>query len=272
MSLRPELAAALRAHWPDYLAEAAGLAVFIACASLLTIALEHPASPLHQVLAAHGAGPVGRRALLGAGMCLVVASLAYNPWGKQSGAHFNPAITLAFWQLGRITRADAGWYGLAQAGGGIASALVLKALLGTYYAHPSIHFITTRPGSWGAGVAFAAEFGISFGLMLTLLLVLQSRRFKKAAGWITGGLIMLYIVVEMPYSGMSLNPFRSLASAVAAGNFHGLWIYLLAPSGAMWLAAALFQRTSSQPTAGPHYPAKPSAPNCHPEHSAIKAA
>ncbi len=153
MSLRTELAAALPAHWPCYLAEAGGLALFMACASLLTVALEHPASPVHQLLVAHGAGPAWRRVPMGLGMGLVIAALAYIPWCRRSGGHINPAITLAFWQLGRIGRADALWYGLAQAGSGIAAAAVLKVLLGTWYAHPAIHFITTRPGTGGVGVA-----------------------------------------------------------------------------------------------------------------------
>lgn len=249
MSLRSELAAARRAHWPSYLAEAGGLAFFMTCASLLTVALEHPASPLHQALVAHGIGPALRRVPLGVGMGLVIVVLTYSPWTKQSGAHINPAITLAFWHLGRIRRADALWYGLAQASGGLATGLLLKALLGAWYANPSIHFVTTRPGAGGAGLAFAAEFLISFGLMLNLLLALRSARLKKAAGWLTGGLIMSYIIIEMPYSGMSLNPFRSLASAVAAGEFASLWVYLLAPPAAMWLAAELFSHFYPQPAA-----------------------
>lgn len=247
---RPALLAALRAHWPSYLAEAGGLAFFMVCASWLTILLEHPASPVHRALLAHGVGPALRRVPMGLGIGLVIVGLAYNPWGKRSGAHINPAVTLAFWQLGKIRGADALWYGLAQLAGGLAAARLLKALLGAWYADPRIHFITTRPGPAGAGVAFAAEFLISFGLLLVLLLALHSARFKQATGWLTGALLMGYIIWEMPYSGMSLNPSRSLASAVIAGDFASLWVYLLAPPSAMWLAAVLFQRLRSQPAAG----------------------
>lgn len=249
MSLRSELATARRAHWPCYLAEAGGLAFFMICASLLRVALKHPASPVHQALVAQGVGPAPRRVPMGVGVGLVVVFLTYLPWTKQSGAHINPAITLAFWHLGRIRRADALWYGLAQAAGSLAAVLLLKALLGAWYAHPSIHFITTRPGAGGAGVAFVAEFLISFALMLVVLPVLRAEHLEKAVGWITGGLTMLYIVVEMSYSGMSLNPARSLASAVAAGEFASLWVYFLAPAAAMWLAAVLFNFFHSNPTA-----------------------
>lgn len=233
---------ALRRHWPHYLAEAAGLAFFVTSSSLLTLSLEHPASPLHQALLAHNAGPVLRRVVLGIGMGLVLVVLTYNPWGKRSGAHINPAITLAFWQLGKIQGADVCWYLLAQAGGGIGALLLLRVWLLPYYAHPLIHFMTTKPGPGGTGLAFAAEFGISFGLMALLLFALYSAALKEATGWLVGALVASYIVWESPVSGMSLNPFRSLAAAIIAQDFASLWVYLVAPTVAMWLAAVIFQR------------------------------
>lgn len=102
------------------------------CASLLTVVLEHPASPVHQALVAQGAGPVLRRVPMGVGMGLVLVVLAYIPWSKRSGAHINPAVALAFWHLGRIRRADALWYGLAHTTGSLATVLLLKVPLGTW--------------------------------------------------------------------------------------------------------------------------------------------
>ena len=263
MPLLPEMSSALRRHWQHYLAEAAGLAFFVTCGSLFTLTLEHPASPVHQFLVAQGVSETLRRIPLGFGMGLVLVVLAYNPWGKRSGAHINPAVTLAFWQLGKINRADALWYGLAQAAGGIGAMLLLRMPLAPYYAHPRIHFITTQPGPGEAGLAFAAEFGISFGLMAVLLLALHSERLHKAVGWLLGALLMGYIIWVTPYSGMSINPFRSLAAAVAARDFSGLWVCLLAPTAAMWLVAVLFLRyyrgahrasTDWPRRALPHYP------------------
>ncbi len=239
MPLALELRIAFRSHWRHYVAEAAGLAFFMACASLLTVALEHPASPLHQALAG---ADVLRRGLLGICMGLVVVAIVYSPWGKQSGAHINPAVTLAFWQLGKIRRADALWYGLAQVLGGLGSAWLWAQVLGPYYAHPAVHYLTTKPGPAGSGGAFVAEFLISFVMMGTMLLALHHPRLKKATGWLIAGLIGLFILVETPYSGMSLNPARSLASAVVANDYQGLWLYFVAPTGATWLATVLFLR------------------------------
>ena len=258
------------------MAEAVGLAFFMTCGSLFTVALEHPASPLHQALAGHD---VLRRGLLGIGMGLVIVAIVYSPWGKQSGAHINPAVTLAFWQLGKLRAVDAWWYVLAQVLGGVASAWFWALVLGRYYAHPKVHYVTTQPGPLGVGVAFVAEFLISFVMVAVLLAALHHPRLKPAAGWLVGSLILLYIVFETPYSGMSLNPARSLASAVAAQDYRGLWVYLLAPPVGTWLATVLFRRVHhGQPLAcaiaagcatapnslhfleePPHYPAPPTA-------------
>lgn len=254
---RPGLAllAALRSHWRHYLAEAVGLAFFISCASVFTVLLEHPASSLHQALVGHG---VARRAVLGVGMGCVIVAIAYSPWGKQSGAHINPAVTLAFWHLGKLRGADALWYVVAQVLGGLAGAGLCKQVLGRYYAHPSVHHVTTRPGPAGAGVAFGAELLISFFSMAVLLGALHHARLEKMAGWLIGGLIALFILVESPYSGMSLNPARTLASAVAAQDFRDLWVYLVAPPLGMGLAAALccrWRRGRVSEVEPPHYPA-----------------
>jgi aquaporin Z len=251
MPFVPSLLAAFRCHWRHYLAEAAGLAFFITWGSLFTTALEHPASPLHQALS------------------------GYSPWGKQSGAHINPAVTLAFWHMGKIRGVDALWYVLAQVLGGIASACFWTLVLGDYYSHPSVHHVTTKPGPEGPGVALAAEFIITFILMATLLTALHHKRLKKVAGWLVGSLLAIYILFESPYSGMSLNPARSLASAVVADDYEGLWVYFVAPVAATWLATVLFLRfhhgqplacaivagceaasNSSHAEEPPHYPAK----------------
>ena len=241
--LRPSLLAHLRVafrhHWPHYLTEGLSLALFLSCASLMVTALEYPGSALHQALLAHDAL---RRALLGLAMLFVVAGLVYNPWGRRSGAHINPAVTLAFWQLGQIKKADAIWYLLAQFAGALAGGQLMKLLLGRYYAHPAVNYAVTQPikeahGQW---IAFGAEFGITFVMMAVLLLALHTKRLEKLAGWLLGGLLAVYIWLEAPLSGMSLNPARTLGSAVAAGSYRGLWVYFVAPCLAAWLATLAF--------------------------------
>ena len=239
-SLPRQLSKAWYRHWPHYVAEALGLAFFVTCAGCLTVLIEHPASVVHQFLPN---SEVLRRAVLGAAMLLVVVAIVYSPWGKRSGAHINPAVTLAFWQLGKLRTPDAIWYVLAQLAGAIGAAQLLGVVLGKLYAHPAVKHTVTEPMPHPNGVliAFVAEFVISFLLMLVLLNALHSKRLKTKAGWLLGALIMGYIIVESPFSGMSLNPARSLGTAIVANSYHGLWLYWVAPPLAMWLATVLFR-------------------------------
>jgi len=236
------LLTALRRHWPHYVAEAAGLAFFVTCAGMLTMLVEHPASPLRQALPDSA---VFRRVVIGVGMGLVLVTVIYSPWGKRSGAHINPAVTLAFWQLGKIRTPDALCYVAAQLTGALAAAQLLKYSFGDLYAHPAVNYTVTEPFAPALRaelLAFGAEFVISFLLMLAALVALHSKKLKEWTGWLLGGLLLVYIVVETPVSGMSLNPARTLGTAVAAGHYDGWWLYWAAPCLAMWLATVAFLR------------------------------
>ncbi len=232
---------ALRRHWPEYLMEAAGLGWFVVSASLLTTALEYPGSPVRGAIESRSL----RYIVLGVTLGGVVTAFAYSPWGKQSGAHINPAVTWAFFRLGKIQFWDAVFYTLAQAAGAVAAAQLMRAVLGAPYAHPFVNYVVTQPGREGAAVAFAAEFMISFFLMLVVLVAINSPRLQRSTGALVGLLIATYLALETPLSGMSLNPARSFGSALAAGHWAGLWIYFVAPPLGMLLAAELSLRSRS---------------------------
>ena len=97
---------ALSRHWPEYMIEAAGLGLFMASAGLLGVLLYHPASPTVDAIA----DPIGRRVFMALAMGLTTIALIYSPWGQRSGAHFNPAVTLTFFRLGKVAGWDAGFY------------------------------------------------------------------------------------------------------------------------------------------------------------------
>lgn len=236
-SFLAHLLVSVRRHWANYLTEAAGIFLFLFVSGMAATAVHYPGSWLAQQLAGQ---PVLGRAVIGAVVGFTVVAIVYSPWGKRSGAHVNPAVTLAFWQLGKIRPADACWYLLAQMAGALLAGQALLGLLGRYFAHPEVDYALTLPGPQGAAVAFGAELLITFVMMAVLLLALHTKRLENLAGWLLGALLAFYVVVETPYSGMSLNPARSLGSAVAAGNYEALWVYLLAPPLAAWLAAVLF--------------------------------
>lgn len=229
---------ALAEHWPEYLAEALGLGLFMLSACLFGTLLGHPGSAAAHVV------PDGlpRRLFMGLAMGGTALALIYSPWGRRSGAHLNPATTFTFWRLGKVAGPDAAWYALAQALGGLGGVLVAAALLGRALADPSVHYVATVPGPGGVAAAFLAEVGITFILMSVVLGVSNTARLAAYTGFFAGALVAAYITIEAPVSGMSMNPARSLASAVPAGAWDALWIYFTAPPLGMLLAAELYVR------------------------------
>jgi aquaporin Z len=228
----------MRAHWPEYLAEAVGLGTFMFIACVLGTLLGYPGSPVVQVVP----HPFVRRILMGVAMGLTAISLIYSPWGRRSGAHFNPATTLTFWRLGKVANADAGAYAIAQAIGGLTGVALAALAVGPALGHPAVRYVATVPGSRGVLVAFLAEIAITFLLMTVVLHVSNTASLERFTGVAAGTLVALYIALEAPLSGMSMNPARSLASAVPAGTWDALWIYILAPPIGMLVAAELYAR------------------------------
>jgi aquaporin Z len=233
-----EMIDALRTHWPEYLMEAAGLGIFMVSACVVTALLEHPASHARQAID----DPITRRILIGAVMGLTAIGIIYSPWGKQSGAHLNPSVTLAFFRLGKIDPWDALFYVFAQFAGGLAGVLISAWILGHSIADPSVNYAVTVPGSGGPGVAFLAELLISFGLMSMVLVATNNNRLSRLTGLFAGVLVAAYISLEAPLSGMSMNPARTLGSALPARLWTALWVYFTAPLLGMLLAAEAYLR------------------------------
>lgn len=233
---------ALKNHWPEYLSEAAGLGAFMVSACAFAVLLFHPASPAVSGVESEAA----RRVLMGAAMGLTSVLLVYSPWGMRSGAHNNPAVTLTFYRLGKVNGVDAFFYVLAQFAGGVAGVLLAAWLLGDPVADPSVNYVVTVPGRPGVAAAFAAEAVISFVLMSVVLRASNHARLSRWTGLLAGLLVALYISVESPVSGMSMNPARTFGSAVSARLWTALWAYFAAPLAGMLLAAEVFERTGAR--------------------------
>src|SRR3954468_6003935 len=104
------LSSLVRSHWPLYAIEGALLGIFMVSACAVTALVEHPASPIRQAIQS----ALLRRAIIGLAMGATALLLIYNPLGKRSGAHMNPAMTLSFLRLRRIALIDAVFYIAAQ--------------------------------------------------------------------------------------------------------------------------------------------------------------
>jgi aquaporin Z len=228
---------ALRRHWPEYLMEAAGLGLFMVSAGLFATLLWYPGSLVAQAVPD---GMLGR-ALMGLIMGLTAIAIIYSPWGQQSGAHINPAVTLTFWRLGKVATWDAVFYVLAQFAGGALGVLAVLALLGATFADPPVSYLATMPGVAGTAAALLAEAVISFGLMLVILLATNTPVLMRLTGVFAGCLVALYITVEAPLSGMSMNPARTFASALPGQLFDALWIYFVGPAAGMLLAVEAYR-------------------------------
>lgn len=229
---------ALRQHWPEYLMEAAGLGMFMVSACLFATILEYPASPVRQAIP----DPFLRRMLIGIAMGLTAVSIIYSPWGKQSGAHINPSVTLTFFRLGRVKPWDALLYVVAQFVGGVIGVLISAVVIGKAISDPSVNYVVTIPGMNGPIVAFVAELIISFILMFVVLTVSNNMSIARFTGLFAGVLVATYITIEAPLSGMSMNPARTFGSAFPAKLWNFLWVYFTAPPIGMLLAAEFYLR------------------------------
>jgi aquaporin Z len=205
--------AALRGHWPEYLIEAACLGTFMISAGMFTALIEYP---------------------------LTAIGIIYSPWGARSGAHMNPAVTWTFFRLGKVKPWDALFYSVFQIVGGITGVLFVKAALQRIFTEPPVSYIVTVPGVAGVIPAFVAEAVISCGMMLMVLFMTNAPKPARFAGLFGGTLVFLYITFEAPLSGMSINPARTIASALPSGVWTAGWIYFVAPVGGMLLAVEIY--------------------------------
>jgi MIP family channel proteins len=195
--------------------------VFAGCGAIVTEA-EHPGS----------LGTVGVAFVFG----LVIMAMVYAT-GHLSGAHLNPAVTVAFALSRHFPAREALAYVAAQLLGAIAGAALLLAI---WPSGPAA-LGTTMP-SVGVGSAFAYEAALTAILMFTIMAVATDTRAVGAGAAIAiGGAVGLDALFGGPITGASMNPARSLGPALVSGHLHNLWIYLAAPLAGAALGALAYQ-------------------------------
>lgn len=225
-------------HWPEYVMEAGELGLYMLFACLFATLLQHPASSVRHLIG----GSLARRALYGFAMGSTVVGIVMTPWGKQSGGHFNPAITLTFYRLGKVELWDALFYAVAQFSGATCGVALAAYVLQGALANSAVRYAITVPGRYGNAGAFIGELTISFVLMTTILFVSNGKKLARYTPYFVGALYVIYITFETPLSGMSMNPARTFGSGFCATEWHAIWIYFLAPTLGMFCAAEVFLR------------------------------
>lgn len=229
---------ALMAHWPLFLYEGAELAIFMVSACCFTAWLFDPASPAARLLP----NSTGRRLLMGAAMGATAVLIIQSPMGKRSGAHFNPAITISYFRLGKIETWDAIFYVIFQFLGGAFGVAVSSVLLGARIAAPSVDYAVTVPGIYGTAAAFLAELFMATLLMAVVLWFSNRPSLAVYTSYLVGILILFYILLFAPVSGFSINPARTTGSAIFAHVWTAIWLYFAAPLLGMMTASEVHLR------------------------------
>lgn len=153
---------------------------------------------------------------------LIVMVMIYS-FGSISGAHINPAVTIAFACTDRFQRKDTFSYIIAQIGGAILASLLLRFL----FPHTSTMGETLPAGTWQQ--SFMLEILLTFFLMLVILMVSQNDETTAYTAIAVGATVLLEALFAGPITGASMNPARSIAPALVAWNIPHLWLYIAAP-------------------------------------------
>jgi aquaporin Z len=162
---------------------------------------------------------------------LIVMGLIYG-FGQISGAHMNPAVSIAFAFLKILPIKKLPFYIISQILGGLAASTTLKLLF------PKNSGLGGTIPSGTDGQSFALEFILTFILMLVVLTVaLGNKEHAPFAGIAIGGVVLLEAMFAGPICGASMNPIRSLAPALVSGNMNSQWLYIVAPITATILAS-----------------------------------
>lgn len=177
---------------------------------------------------------------------LIVMAMIYA-LGNISGAHLNPAVTLAFSLTKRFPASQIVPFILSQLLGALSASLVLHLLF------PADQYLGATLPVGTAMQSFVLEFIMTFFLMLVIINVATgSKEQGMFAGLAIGSTVLLEAMFAGPVSGASMNPARSFAPALISGTFDHLWIYIVAPISGAALAIPVFNVLHSKKNSNDH--------------------
>ena len=192
-------------------------------------------SPVARALPSHSL----RLLLTGSLFASCGALVTISPLGRRSGAHLNPAVTLAFWCRGHVRLPDLFGYVVSQAVGAVTGAFAVHLLWGRRAT--SVRDGLTLPGhGLGSLGATGLEAAMTALLVLTIFAFVSSRRTAHWTPLAVAAIIAVLVWQGAPYTGTSLNPARSLGPAVVSGWFNDYWVYLVGPLVGALLAAGIW--------------------------------
>jgi aquaporin Z len=218
-----------------YIQEALGLAIFMVSACFFSGLLLGK----NGFLVPDFSAPI-RQIILGGMMGLTALYIFYSPFTSLSGSHINPAVTLAFFRVGKIGRWDALFYIIFQLIGGTGTVYLMAALMGENLTAAPLHDVVTIPGKYGQTAAAVTELAIAFIMMSMVLFTSDHAVLNKYSRIFAGILVCMYVIIAGPISGFGMNPARSFASALPSNVWTAFWIYLCMPLMGMLGAAEVY--------------------------------
>ncbi len=216
--------------WRPFLAEFIGTGALVLVGLSLVILMFGSGSPMARLIPGLGL----RRLITGFLFGAWGASIALSPVGKVSGAHINPAVTLAFRLMGKLDLRTTLGYVAAQLAGAVAGSLPLLiwGAMGK-----SVAFGATLPGQgYAVRSVFLGEVVTTFVMVSLLAVFLGFRKIRSFTPALFPFLYAIMVPLEASISGTSTNPARSLGPAVVSGHWQGWWIYWAGPIVGMLLA------------------------------------
>jgi aquaporin Z len=179
-----------------------------------------------------------RRLLTGFLFGLTGCIVTLSPVGKISGAHINPAVSLAFWLRGKMKTEALAGYVISQMLGAVLGCL---PLLLWHDQGKSIGYGITTPGAKGTWAAFTGEVLTTAALVTVIFIFVGDKRLRGYTPFTMPFLFGFMVWAETALSGCSTNPARSFGPAVISGIYTGYWIYIIAPVTGTLLAVAVFK-------------------------------
>jgi aquaporin Z len=212
-----------RNQWQLYLSEFLGTAILLLLGLSLVIFMFGSGSPVSQLIPNYKL----RQSISGFLFGCIGASIALSPIGRKSGAHINPAVTLAFRLFGKIDLGTSMGYIIAQLSGAIVGCLPLL-LWGTL--GQSIYYGGTMPGKdYDTLIVLLGEVITTFCLVAGLCVFLGFHKIRKYTPFMIPFLYAIMVPLEASISGTSTNPARSLGPSIISGQWTGWWIYWVGP-------------------------------------------
>ena len=236
LSPSASLADAVRAHWREYLMEGSEIGALMISTCISGTFLYSSDSPIQYL----NLSRTFRAVLMGTAVAITTFVIIRSPFGRRTGAHINPAVTLTFFWLERVHRWDAVCYVIAHFAGAVAGVLAAREILGVRLSAPPVRYLVTLPGSRGSPIAFLSEFVLSALLMGVVLYGSNHRVLSRFTPLFVAILTVFYFALSSSIAGFSVNPARTFSSALHAWIWQGIWIYFLAPCLGMLTAAAAY--------------------------------